>query len=207
MEIGNPFYQYMLSFYQEPTYDVILPTNKNNNQIIIDHIKTHKLGRLYKTHDEFRQFIKAILALPLLPPEEIEPTFNQLILLSLHVSTAQTSRIDLLKRYLKRTWIKNTSSIELSVYHAETTTNNGAESYHKKVKTYIKTPHPRIWSFIATLKNIIVDYDTDLQRLQKWNINYTCSLQKRQRQSASSYFCTRKANIWGNYSIANLMCC
>ena len=71
------------------------------NQRIIDHIKTHKLGPLYKTHNEFRQFIKAILALPLLPPEEIEPTFNQLILLPLHVSTAQTSRIDLLKRYLK----------------------------------------------------------------------------------------------------------
>ena len=66
---------------------------------------------------------------------------------------------------MKRTWIKNTLSIELSVYHAETTTNNGTESYHK-LKTYIKTPHPRIWSFIATLNNIIVDYDTDLQRLQ-----------------------------------------
>ena len=81
------------------------------NQRIIDHIKRHKLGRLYKTDDEFRQFINAILALPLLPPEEIEPTFNQVILLPLHVSTAQTSRIDLLKRYLKITWIKNTSSI------------------------------------------------------------------------------------------------
>ena len=126
------------------------------NQRIIDHIRTHKLGRIYKTHDEFCKFIKAILAQPLLPPEEIEPTFNQPILLPLHVSTAQTSRIDLLKRYLKRTWIKNTSSIKLYVYHAETTTNNGAESYHKKLKTNFKTPHPRIWSFIATLNKIIV---------------------------------------------------
>ena len=49
---------------------------------------------------------------------------------------------------------------------AEVNTNNGAEAYHKKIKAYIKTPHPRIWSFIDSLNKIIADYDTDLQRLQ-----------------------------------------
>ena len=115
------------------------------NQIIMDHIKTHHLlGRLYKNHEEFRRFIRAILALPLLPAEEIEPTFSQLMLLPLHVSPSQTARIDVLKRYLTRTWIKHTQSTELFVHHAEVSTNNGAESYHKKLKAYIKTPHPRI---------------------------------------------------------------
>ena len=56
------------------------------NQRIIDHIKSHKLSRLYNTHEEFHQFLKAILALPLLPAEEIGPTFNQLILLPLVLS-------------------------------------------------------------------------------------------------------------------------
>lgn len=60
------------------------------NQRIIDHIKTHKLERLYKNNADFRQFIRAILALPLLPAEEIEPTYNQLNLLPLHVSPTQT---------------------------------------------------------------------------------------------------------------------
>ena len=135
------------------------------NQRIIDHIKTHKLGRLYKNNADFRQFIRAILALPLLPAEEIEPTYNQLNLLPLHVSPAQTLRIDVLKMYLMRNWIRKTSPNELSVYMSEVTTNNGAESYHKKNKAYIKTPHPRIWSFIDSLNKIIVDYDTDLERL------------------------------------------
>ena len=66
------------------------------NQRIMDHIKTHLLGRLYKNHEEFRRFIRAILALPLLPAEEIEPTFNQFMLLPLHVSPSQTARIDVL---------------------------------------------------------------------------------------------------------------
>ena len=119
------------------------------NQRIIDHIKTHLLGRLYKNHEEFRRFIRAILALPLLPAEEIEPTLNQLMLLPLHVSPSQTARIDVLNRYLTRNWIKHTQSTELSVHHAEVSTNNGAESYHKKLKACIKTPNPRIWSLVV----------------------------------------------------------
>ena len=114
------------------------------NQRIIEHIKTHKLRRLYNAHQEFRKVLKAILALPLLPSEEIEPTFNQLILLPLVVSTSQASRISELKRYLSKSWLKNTPSCELSVYTSPVNTNNGAESYHKKIKAYIKTPHPRI---------------------------------------------------------------
>ena len=36
----------------------------------------------------------------------------------------------------------------------------------RKSKPILKTPHPRIWSFIDSLNQIIADYDTDLQRLQ-----------------------------------------
>ena len=136
------------------------------DQKIIDHVKTHKLGRLYKTHVNFRQFIKAILALPLLPAEDIETTFAQLNLIPLHLSPAQTLQIEGLKIYLYINWIRNTPANELSVYLAKVNINNGAESYHKKIKAYIKTPHPRIWSFIESLNKFIADYDTDLQRLQ-----------------------------------------
>ena len=43
------------------------------NQRIIDHIITHQLGCLYKNNADFRRLIGAILALPLLPAEEIDP--------------------------------------------------------------------------------------------------------------------------------------
>ena len=33
------------------------------DQRITDHVKTHELGRLYKTHVDFRQFIKVIFCL------------------------------------------------------------------------------------------------------------------------------------------------
>ena len=60
------------------------------NQRIINHIKTHKLGHLYKNNADLPHFIRAILALPLLPAEEIEPTYYQQILLPIKVETAST---------------------------------------------------------------------------------------------------------------------
>ena len=56
-------------------------------------------------------------------------------------------------------WIRAYISVYLDA------TNNGAESYHKTLKSIIKTPHPNVWKFIACLDNIISDNDTELQRL------------------------------------------
>ena len=108
------------------------------NQRKIDYIKLHKLSRLYNTHEDFHQFIKTILALPLLPAEERGLAFNQLILLPLVISPSQASRINEFKIYLSRNWIKKHHHVSFLFIHLPVNTNNGAESYHKKLKAYIK---------------------------------------------------------------------
>ena len=56
---------------------------------------------------------------------------------------------------------------ELSVYNLNISTNNAAESYHPKLKSLVRTCHPRIWTFMATLNQIIQDTDNDIGRLQQ----------------------------------------
>ena len=51
-----------------------------------------------------------------------------------------------------------------SLYY-EKTINNGAEYYHKCLKSHFKTHHPNIWKFLERLNNVISDYDNELQRL------------------------------------------
>lgn len=89
--------------------------------------------------------------------------FQSAILLTRHLSPIQTSRIDVLKRYLTRIWIKTTSPIELSVHNSKVSTNDSAEIL-KKLKAYVKTPHPRIWAFIITLNIITI---ADITRINR----------------------------------------
>lgn len=45
--------------------------------------------------------------------------------------------------------------------------NNSKERYHAKLKAIIKTSHPRIWTFITILNEIIQDIDNDIGRLRQ----------------------------------------
>ena len=53
----------------------------------------------------------------------------------------------------------------MSIYEASIATNNSAESYYSKLKSLIKTCHPRIWTFISNINNIIQDTENDIGRL------------------------------------------
>ena len=54
---------------------------------------------------------------------------------------------------------------ELSIHEINIATNNGAESYHSKLKSIIRTSHPRIWTFLESLNEVIKDTDNDIERL------------------------------------------
>ena len=47
------------------------------------------------------------------------------------------------------------------------TTNNGSESYHGRLKPLIKCCKPRIWNFLDTLNEIIIDTDNELARIKE----------------------------------------
>ena len=58
------------------------------------------------------------------------------------------------------------ASEELSVFELNITTSNAAESCHSKLKSIVKIIHPRIWTFMSTLNEVIQDTDNDIGRLR-----------------------------------------
>ena len=69
---------------------------------------------------------------------------------------------------------------ELSNFDLEDVINNGAESYHAKLNSIIKTSHLRIWNLMIVLSNIISDYDYEIARLKQGG-EITRSRKKRDR--------------------------
>ena len=76
-------------------------------------------------------------------------------------------KLQKLKEYFKNRWLSQIQPAELSFYNLDISTNNAAESYHSKLKSLVRTCHPRIWTFMVTLNQIIQDTDNDIGRSQQ----------------------------------------
>ena len=127
--------------------------------------KVQKLGLtiLYKKNHSFRKWIRRLMALHWLPEEEIYPVYLLLELPTTDLLEAEKNLVKAFRTYFNRTWLSGNDN--LSVFYYEQATNNGAESYHKTLKSYMKIPYPNIWRFMESLNNIISDYDIEFQRL------------------------------------------
>ena len=68
------------------------------------------------------------------------------------------------KSYFSKVWIE--ASVGISVFYYEFSINNGAESYHNCLNSYIKTNHPNVWKFMLALQTVIADYNLDIGGLE-----------------------------------------
>ena len=130
-------------------------------------LKTQKLGlsESFKSNPEVTKYIRQLMAIPFLPPPLLSPTFNFLQMPSLEIP--EMLNLEKLKKYFRKRWLNQISPEELSIFDITISTNNSAESYHSKLKGIVKTSHPRIWTFLTTLKEIIEDVDNDIGRLRQ----------------------------------------
>ena len=135
-------------------------------QRICKMVQKCNLVNAYNNNTAFKNFLRNIMALPFLPPDTIQPIFIEITIPDLNLSDNQVVDFGKLKRYLQRRWIYQVSSEELSIWHHGISTNNGAESYHGRLKSSIKCKQPRIWNFLETLNEIIIDMDNELARLK-----------------------------------------
>ena len=131
--------------------------------------KTQNVGlaQEFRNNQDIECYIKQLMAIPYLPSSLINPTYTCLQMPSLDTSDPNMIKLQKLKKYFKKRWLSQIEPGELSVYNLNIATNNAAESYHSKIKSIIRTCHPRIWTFIATLNDIIQDTDNDIGRLQR----------------------------------------
>ena len=97
--------------------------------------------------------------------EEIFPVYLSLELSITELLESEKNMVIVFRTYFNKTWLSG--NINLSVFYYEQATNNGAESYHKTLKSYIKTAHPNIWRFMDSLNNIISDYDIEFEGYAK----------------------------------------
>ena len=107
------------------------------------------------------------MALPFLPPDVIQSTYTEIDHQSLNLDEATMVDVIKLKKYIQRMWTNQIPANELSIFHQKMATNNGSESYHGRLKSLIKCCKPRIWNFLDTLNEIIIDTDNELARIKE----------------------------------------
>ena len=107
------------------------------------------------------------MALPFLPTDSISSTYNLIKTQYLELPNDEIAKVQRMGNYIKRQWIDKVLSEELSIWDQEMSTNNGAENYHRRLKSIIKTNKPRIWNFPDTMNDIILDTDNELARLHR----------------------------------------
>ena len=129
-------------------------------------IKVQKLGlsESFRNNPEVRKYVRQLMAIPFLPAALIIPTYRFLHLPS-PKNPDTLNKLEKPNKYFLKRWLTQIKPEELSLSDITISTNNSAESYHSKLKSIVKTSHPRIWSFIATLNQIIQDVDNDIGRL------------------------------------------
>ena len=101
------------------------------------------------------------MAMPLLPESEILGAFSLLEQEMFHHNETEDQLIKMLKVYYKKTWIIGQK--KLSVFSAENATNNGAEAFHKTLKSVSTVHHPNIWKFLSDLNKVILDFELEYQ--------------------------------------------
>ena len=128
--------------------------------------KTQKLGlsHSFKTNSEVSTFVRLLMTIPFLTASLISPTYSCIELPEIEPS--ELSKLKKLQQYYKKHWVTKITPEELSINELNISTNNAAESYHSKLKSIIRTCHPRIWTFMSALNNVIQDTDNDIGRLR-----------------------------------------
>ena len=112
----------------------------------------------------YANWLRKLMAMPLLPQSEILNSFSVLEAQVFELRESDMGLVNKFKKYVKKTWILGEK--DLSVYSAPIATNNGCESFHKCLKSSIKVHHPNVWKFLADLSKIISDFDSDYMRLE-----------------------------------------
>ena len=125
---------------------------------VFEKVKKLGLSKLYTKNTLFKMWIRKLMALPFLPEEQIRHIFLSLEMPLTGLLDAEKELVHRFKSNFNRTWMNGSDN--LSVFYYEKATNNGAESYHKS----LKSPYPNIWRFMASLSNATSDYDIESQR-------------------------------------------
>lgn len=136
------------------------------SQAILKRVRKEGLIKLYEVEkSEFHKWVRAMRSLPLLPKQHILSVFE---ILEQKVFPDMTSinkkKTKKFKKYVRKNWMPATVLETLSVFGEEFKTNNGAESWHAKLKEEFPKK-PKLWHFTKKLGDLLADSQLDIERL------------------------------------------
>ena len=124
-------------------------------QNLYRHIVSCGLKQAYSEDKELKFWVKKVTALALVPIDEVENVFCELL-----CEKPDYPQLDKWADYVLETYIEKSSDpgkpyfdkILWNQYDNDKRTNNDVEGYNYKLTTVLKV-HPNIWVFIAKLKS------------------------------------------------------
>ena len=85
----------------------------------------HGLSHLYFSNEQFKTWLKRVMAIPLLPSETIPEAFKILLRQRIpKLNKIDQANFNKFRRYVQRQWERKIKPKNLSVHGTETTTNN-----------------------------------------------------------------------------------
>ncbi|XP_054709080.1 uncharacterized protein LOC129218781 [Uloborus diversus] len=132
--------------------------------------KVQELGLVknYVNSEETRTWIRRIIALPLVPMDEVSEAF----LLLLEDAPQQTRAVRKMIDYVVDTWLdENNATFQMDSWnHFETNdnlrTNNNVEGWHSKLSKRGLPPHPNIFSLVKVLQDIEAENEAERRTLR-----------------------------------------
>ncbi|CAM4809277.1 unnamed protein product [Rotaria magnacalcarata] len=110
----------------------------------------HSLITSYSQDSDIRICCRKLMALALLPIDQIETSFYNLRTKS---SAAVKQELHQLFLYFDHQWIANVPMKMWSVHGYQHRTNNNCEGFHNRLNQRILKAHPNMWTFIKCIQN------------------------------------------------------
>ena len=139
----------------------------HQNQAIYRKLTKLGMTHLYKDNENLRKWVRNLMALVLLPAENIEPTFRILSSQSIsNLTTTQHCKVQQLKTYYKKYWLKQVGCEKMSVFALRRKTNNDMEIYNRWIKKIFLSNHPNIFRYLDCLNKNVSIWDRNLRSLR-----------------------------------------
>ena len=121
-------------------------------QAMIKRIKKENLIGAYRNDPAIKQYLQSLMALGLLPPEEIVNTFNTV---KDTMPADFNGKLTRFTNYVERQWIRKVGPQIISVYGRSVRTNNFVEYFHSSLRTKFPNAHPNIFKYLVNINNIL----------------------------------------------------
>ncbi len=168
--------------------------------------RIQKLGLvpLFNENRQFKKWVKKIMALSYLPPQEIRGGADLLFSQNLDINQDSKERVARFKAYFYAYWLEKVTPEKLSVFDFARGTNNDSESYHSRIKSTVRQHKPNIYYFLNHINNIISDTNKDIER-----VDNGLQITRKQKKKSAANIERRKACkekfINGTYTVAEYL--